>query len=410
MIYIPLIYFSILLYVIIKTHGFDASASMTSVYVLTSFFAVLIKVIDYRPLSDIEINFIPTFFYCFLLTLTIYPFYRFNSNKINNIVLHNNKLFDIIVYIYFVSFLTTLIFNFSYLENIISSGNYRILRNDIYAGGLENGMTHFSGIIKYLFMPFNILLGSSYIMLLFYFYSICFLKKPKWFNTIMFISSLGVIIQGILTIDRSKTVYWLLFLYLVLVIFRKFFHKKQLKKTAIILTTTILLLLAYIAIVTLSRFGESDGGEAVITYAGQPFIFFCDFWDNLDLPKKSLQMIFPFTSDYILGNSKGRGWMDYIERHSNMPADVFFTSVGMFVRDVGNMFAIFFTFLFFILTIIFIKPVRSGTISFGRLMTFFLIAIIPQTGAISYFYNRAYKIMTLWFLLFVSRYFKLKRY
>lgn len=411
MIAVPLIYFSILLLIIIRKHGFDASASMTSLYVLTSFFAVLVKIFDVTPLSDIEIKWIPTFFYCFLISLTIYPFYRFNTNKIQDIKLPNSKLFNIIVYIYFTSFIVSLIFNISYLREIITTGNFGELRNEMYKGGLENGMSNLSGILKYILMPFSIISISSYVMLMFYFYSITFLNKSKLFNIIIFVSSLSVVVQGILTIDRSKIFYYLLFLYLVIVIFKRFIHKKQRRAIRSVLFIAVSLMLVYFVAVTISRFGKSDmgSGYAFLAYAGQPFIYFCEFWDKLNIPKKSFQMIFPFFSEYIIGNSQGRDWINYIDANSGLPADVFFSSIGMFVRDVGKLLAVLFTFTFSGLSIAFIRPVRGGTISFGRLLIFFLFAIIPQAGIMSYFYNRSYKTMSLIFLLFISSFFKFKR-
>ena len=407
---VPFVYFLILLLIIIRKRGFDASACITSLYMITSLFAVLVKVFDVEPLSDIDINVIPTFFYCFLISLTIYPFYRFNSNKITDIKLPNRKLFDFIVYFYFISFVVTLIFNISILRNILVTGNYGELRTAMYKEGLENGMTNLSGNFLMLLMPFNIITVSSYVMLLFYFYSICFLKKSKLFNAMIFVSSLSMVIQGILTIDRSKVFYWLLFLYLAFVLFKKFFHKKQRRKINRNLFVIVGIMLLYFVLVTISRFEDRamGPGNAFLAYAGQPFIYFCEFWDHFSLPKKSLQMIFPFISEYITGTSQGREWIYYIDRNTNLPADVFFTSIGMFIRDVGKPLAIAFTFLFSWLSLMFIKPVKNGTISFGRLLVFFLFAVVPQAGIISYFYNRSYKTMCLIFLFFISSFFRFK--
>src|SRR5690606_13151879 len=139
---------------------------------------------------------------------------------------------------------------------------------------------------------------------LFYFYSICFLKNSKRFNFMILLSSLTIIIIGIVGVDRSKTVYWMITYGFMLIFFRRYMTKSiksTIKKVSLIFLGLILFYFIY---VTISRFGENDSGtqDGVISYAGQSFINFCFFFDNIEYPRQSLQKVFPWFYRMFIDN------------------------------------------------------------------------------------------------------------
>jgi len=54
-----------------------------------------------------------------------------------------------------------------------------------------------------------------------------------------------------------------------------------------------------------------------------------------------------------------------------------------------------------------LKNLRRTQITFEKLLLFFLVAVIPQAGIISYYYNKPYKSMSLVFLVLVAFIFKI---
>src|SRR5690606_31930588 len=133
--------------------------------------------------------------------------------------------------------------------------------------------------------------GASVIMLLFYFYSICFLNKSRYFNAIILLSSTTIIIIGILGVDRSKSFYWILTYGFMMALFWRHMSKRIRKQIFIVSLVLVSLVVVYIASVTVSRFeGRSSGTEGgIISYAGQPYINFCLFFDEVYYDKSNLQ-------------------------------------------------------------------------------------------------------------------------
>lgn len=411
---IPLIYFSFLLYYIIHKHGFDISASMVSLYILTSFFTILIYVFELKPYSDIKISFIPTFIYCSLTTLIIYPFYRFNSNKITHIVIPRNiKLFNAICYIGIAIFVIFIIYYFNHLHYVLTSGDLGELRKNIYSGNFDYLVANYSGIIKYLIVIVNILSSGTYILLLLFFYSLCFLNKSKLFNYSLFVGSLSPAVFGMLTVDRSKLFFWVLLFYLLYTLFRNFIGKKQKKVLFPIFALTIIIFVGYFLSVTISRFDNLDHGAegGFITYAGQSFINFCNLWDNLNLKETNYNRIFPMFYKYILNdNTSASEWCDHVFSMTGINVNVFFSSIGHFLVDVGRLSVFIYALTFYIIASLLVTPIRkSGIVSFGKIIILFLLAIVPQIGIITYYYCSYERTFALFLFLFIANFFKFRK-
>src|SRR5690606_12176977 len=113
-----------------------------------------------------------------------------------------------------------------------------------------------------------------------------------------------IILIGILGIDRSKTVYWMISYGLMLVIFWRHMPKRQRKRTIIISAILLGIAISYFLAITISRFGERDAGAegGMISYAGQSFINFCFFFDEVEYREFSLQRIFPLFYKLFIDN------------------------------------------------------------------------------------------------------------
>lgn len=388
MIYVPFIYFSALFIYIYKKNGIDVSSYIVALYIITSFFAILIHHFDYQPFSRYKLSIIPTIVYCGLVSLAIYPIFRFKSNNINGISFRNIKFINFITYFYFLSFIILVI---AYKDDIIfrfTYGDFGEMRGDD-----DLGLRQYPGIFESILLPIRVFANLSYIMIFIFFFSISFLRKSTFFNFMAITGSLPVILMGILGIDRSKSFYWIIILGLSIVLFWKYIDKKKKIKIIPIVSTFLILTVIYMVLVTNSRFGERDTGNkgGVITYAGQSYINYCYFWDNFENPGGlSTKYLFPATHYWIIGDYQGEvPYQKDLHLKTRKDPGVFYSYLGSFLVDSNKPGPFIFTILYLLLcSLIFRK--NKGVIGFENLLYVFFLLIIPACGAISYIYTSHY--------------------
>lgn len=391
MVAVPFIYFSFLLFLILKKkRTYDISAYLVTLYAVSSFFSIVIDLNNLRSFEtmDYKIDFIPTIVYCLLLTLTILPFYFFKSQEIKSITLRKPRLFDFIVYIYFFCFLLVTILSFSVIIKILN-GDLSALRVQVGEGPIE--VLQLPGPVKIIFLVANILGDYSLIMLLFYFYSLCFLKRSKTFNTIILVSSLTIIVIAILGVDRSKVIYWLICYGFMIVLFRRFMKKKQ--RRQVIISSIIILtgVIIYFLSLTFSRFDASDMGSqgSLISYTGQSFINFTFFYDEVHYKNLSLQRIFPLVYKLFINNG--------IEKTGDLDADIFIktghvaavfsTFIGNIMISSGKLITALYCIFFFFISQVLLKLRSYKTMDFHKLIILFCLITIPMLGIFAHFYN-----------------------
>ena len=188
MIVIPFIYFSSLFFRIYKKNGFDVSAYITMLYMITGLFSIILSFTD-KEYGAKEITFLPTIIYCGLISLTIYPFYRIKSNKRSfNPNGVNIKLFDYVVYFYIISFIFTILLFWNDLIFRLTFADFKEMRgsDDLI---MQTAQSKLGGPLRVISSIFGIFNSMSWITLLFFFYSICFLKKKKIYNILLLLSS-----------------------------------------------------------------------------------------------------------------------------------------------------------------------------------------------------------------------------
>ncbi|MEO5990409.1 MAG: O-antigen polymerase [Ferruginibacter sp.] len=414
MIAIPFIYFSILLaYIIRKKRTFDISAYLVSLYLISSFFSILVDAnnLRYFDTKDYKITLIPTILYCFLLTITIWPFFRFKSEKIVSIRLYDPNVFNKIVYFFFVCFLLISISSFGSIFKVLT-GDLEELRNVLSRGESSGELPSIGGPLKPFYLIAGIFGGYSLVMLLFYFYSICFLQRSKVFNSIILVSSMSIIVLGILGIDRSKTTYWLISYGFMLVFFWRYMPKKQRKSIFKISLIFAGLVTAYFVAVTVSRFGEKDAGSegGMISYAGQSFINFCFFFDKVEYKEFSLQRIFPLFYKLFINNGieSSVELNTVISLQTGKAIGVFSTFIGDIMIASGKIAAIIYCFIFTLIASKFTKFKNSSQIYFHELLIVFCLITVPLLGIFVHFYAGFPMMIALLFFIFYFIHLKLK--
>lgn len=413
MIVFPFLYFSTLLaYILYKKKVFEVSAYLVSLYAFTSFFSILIDIKHLRSFDTIkyDIGVTPTLLYCFLLTLSIWPFYRFDSQKIMSIKLKGKKLFDYIVYFYFICFLIILITFYTAIIKILNS-DLGQLRLALSRGESINDV-NISG--HPIIIIANIFGGYSLIMLLFYFYSVCFLKRKKVFNTILFLSSLSMILIGIIGVDRSKVIYWMITYGLMIVLFWRKMEKEQHRNILISSLIILSLVITYFLMLTFSRFGERDTGStgSLISYSGQSFINFCYFFDEVNFRDFTLQRIFPLFYRLFINNGiKNASDLNaIISLQTHTSIGVFSTFIGDIMVASGRLVGILYCFIFYFVTTSSISTSKNkSNIYFHHLLLIFCFITVPMLGIFVYFYSDFSRTIPLLCFLFYYVYLRFKK-
>lgn len=392
MVAVPFIYLLFLLiYVLKKKKRFDISAYLISIYLFSAFFSILIDVFDYRSLDTqfYQISLFPTLIYCTLLTMVFYPFIKMKKINMDNYYNKEPKLFNFIAYFYMLIFLLFLYFSLDIIKMIFIDGDFGALRRMMSLGEGDE-LSIFSQInssFKYIFVFFGIFGSLSFVMLIFYFYSICFLKKPQWFNTLLLISSTAIVLNAIIGIDRSKIIYWLIVYGFCFIFFKDYLSKKSKKNLYIVSGVLISFFIFYFISVTNSRFGESDTGTSggMISYAGQSFINFCFFFDTHPYNGFTLQSVFPvfyklFIDTDIAGNTQLQGLMS---AQTGVAYGVFNVFFGEMSVSSNKIVGIIYVILYFFITNFILKYYNKG---FYGLILLFLLISIPLLGLFSHFY------------------------
>lgn len=419
MIFIPSLFFSFILYKIIRKNGFDLSACITSMYLLISIFAAILGNYDYEfpygNYSKVSIGIVPTFVYCFSIGICIYPFYIFNSNKKRTLfTLKHPKYVDLLVYVYFLTFLLLLAIFWKDILFRIFYGDMGELRQLQYAGLLENALDSKGGAIRRIGGLLTIIGDGAYFMIPIFFYALCKMGKSTLYLLMILLGSVTPVLLGFINIDRSKTAFWICIFLMTFFLFRPYINsekKKETLKRLIIIVGGILLL--YLTVVTISRFGERDEGTSggLLVYLGQPFINFCNIWEHIDSNHFFISRVLPLTTFIFDGGHGNDEIVDYImssASRTGLHLNVFFTFVGMFLVDMGRIAAIVIPlFQFLISKKILLKSSKNHCLSIHDLLLVFSFAVVLQCGIIIYFYTTVPRVLAFWFFILYSKH-KLK--
>lgn len=414
MVFIPLIFFSVVLFAIVKRNGFDLSACITLMYVIISIFSAILGNYNYQfpygNYSQVEIGVLPTFFYCFSIGLCIYPFYKFNSNKQRKLViLKNTQFLDILVYGYLFVLLFLVAVFWQDILFRIAFGDMDELRRMQYAGMLPNALDAKGGVARTIGGLCTIIGDGAYFLIPCFFYSLCALKKNKFYNFCILLGSVTPVLLGFIIIDRSKTAFWILLFVMSFFMFRPYIVSKEQKRFFKRVTFVVVgIMVFYLAMVTISRFGERDEGSSggLLVYLGQPFINYCDIWENLNVDRFFLSRVMSLVTFMLYGSAGTMEVEDFIINSADRTGvhlNVFHTFVGTFLVDMGRIAAVIVPiFLFIVMNKIFGRYQKISKISLSTMIIVFAFGAILQCGIIVYFYTTVPRALAFWFFIWYS--------
>lgn len=409
MIYIPFFYFGLLLVIILRIkRRFELSALITSAFLTTSFFAIII---DYMQLYGVSgcvkanIDFIPTFLYCTLVTLTIIPFTKLPPFQLNNWVsIRNMWLFNRVINFYWIIFLLTIFFFGNELLSRLQNPEIAALRIAYARGEDDLGFSNYSGVIR-IFARLTFIIGSSAMFLqVLYFYSLAFLKRKRLYNIgILILSTIPVIIS-FLSFDRSKLIYWFMSFLALAVFFWPLLQQKRKKQMKFTFIFFLSIFIVYMSVITIARYGTQGVGasNSLIVYAGQSFNNFCLFYEKLEIDRLNFEKVTP------LLNSIAKFFDNYSAPIRDYPIDtnVFASFIGMVMRDIGIGGTIIYCIVYSISATLIFKNIPKYNIT--KIFLIIIFIYIPYLGIFGLFYSSVDRVITVWLILILSYFLRKK--
>lgn len=396
MAYITFLYLLILFLLIIRKHGLDISACIVGVYAVSSFVSILLLRNDFFK-DSYSPTLLPSLVYCTMITLVVLPFYNFNSNKRRLFFKMNPKMFDGMSWMFIFGFVFSLVL---FWQDLVARivlgeviGELRGEEVETAQAGLSGGMQIISSIV-------NIINSMSSISLILFFYSIAFLKKHWLFNLALFISSMGSIIMGVIGIDRSKAMYWVMNLFFIFILMKPYLSKKLRAVSVLLMSIVLAAVTSYLILVTASRF-KNDAIESVFSYMGQSYLNFCWYWDNWDAPIFNMGFFTPILSHFVIDwgyPTPAVLYGNWLEMRTGVFVNVFYTFMGTVMIYLGKSAVIPFCIIY---TAIVSKKInkRNGTISLQSLIPLFIFSIVVYNGLISYSFVDYVKAIAAWIFI-----------
>ena len=416
MIYIPFVYFTLLtLYLFNRQKTIDLATVIAAIYAISGLFSiVLYENASWYSFNYIEVDALPTFLYCTLLTLCILPISKNNfSSRVTCVPIRKRKLLKILALISFIWFVLIVVLGRNALNYVLTS-DMADVRADIYKGYGVGGswMSAMPAPLRLVFAFLNLLFGCPWVLIFLGFYTFSDINFPRVYSYFFILASLSGPIYGIMGADRSATVYWIIAIVSMLLLFYDKIDKKTRRTIILILIIIGGFLVAYLVAMTVSRFEfrDSIGGieGSIVAYAGQSFLNFCYFLENYEVPYKHWGIIFPFISDYIFGiPSGGTVIQEEMTRLTGIETGVFYTFMGQIMVGLGQFWAIVITIIFAIssyFSLYYLK--RQKRVDVKSLYLYFSFASVPLLGVFVHYYASPGKTFSLIIMYFVIKYLK----
>lgn len=420
MIFIPFIYFTILfLYLRHKNNGIDVSAYLALLYAFISFFAILIDLWNIYDINGVcvksPISFGATFSYCTLLTLSIVPFSRLHSTTLRKITITKPQLMDVVSWGLILTFIITLFMLFNDIHTALTS-DLREVRNLIYG---DDSNQKIRGLEWWLMLPSTLFSQFSPIAILFFYINVTNSRKSTLFNYLLLASSVTPILSAILIAGRSQIIYWLLSYILCFFLFKNQMeaqHRKIIVRPFLVLAGV---LAVFFASVTIARFAsdtlDSDANtfNSIVSYIGQSFINYNDFYNNYVCHQITLNRIFP-VSHYFIFDPEWTldSYRELILSKTGMNIGIFYTFLGDLMVDLDKIGMIVFVLLFAILSTYLSRQEEDNSLPIYRILLIQMLILIPLQGLFYYSFHRVdvgyYIIGTILLSLFFKYTFKFR--
>lgn len=413
--YLPFIYFTILTAVLLYYHRrVDVCIYMSGLYALTSLCAALIAhdpfVLGESGIlydsTDIELNFLPTFSYCALLTISLLPFTMIYKQRLKRITVASPVSLYVISWILIgVSLLNFYLVADSTLE--ILSGDLEAVRQAHYSG-IESPAQIKAESMPSIFGYFYYFNKSTLLSLPLFFYYLCCEHRAWWFKTLLFFSSLSVPLAGVQAADRTEIILFSMMLIYCVIFYWGLMSKRLKRKVKLAAIPFVSLGLLYIGSITFARFeNRSEGaGGSVLAYTGQGYINYCYFWENAKSDYPTLERELPALYHFVFKIDSNPDRRAERSGQHGFFISVFPTFLGEWLLDMTIPGMIICVMFFFLAGMLVIKQRGREEFDISEVLVIYLMAVVVIFGV---FYYRYFTFMYSMLLIMVAWFYIISR-
>jgi oligosaccharide repeat unit polymerase len=378
MVYIVFCYF-IFLFFYTKKKYTRIAIFLVAVYTFSILFSIILynSDIDYRYTSLSA-----SIVFCVTLLFYFIPFFKKDLKIDSTYDANFLKRFTIIGYCLSIILIIGCLFLLTKIQEAMAYGLVELRQDTVYKG--EEVLMNYSLIEHIGHSILRWLGGLSYSALIMFFYAFLYIKKKYLLKILLILSSLSTVYLGLLNGGRTNLIYWTLFFIFCLILFWSYFTPKKKKLILVITLVFLLVLSSYFIFITVKRVELGSGygmSNFLISYIGQPYLNFCDFFDNMNYHPYTLRRIFPLTSSLLSGRFNLSDYRDLIFFKSNMNIGVFYTHLGDLYVDVGIVGMFLYSVLFFLISK---KMMKKEVFSLSDLLILGILYQIPLHGIFYY--------------------------
>jgi len=410
MIAIPFVWFSILFVFIFKKNKkqIDIASYIALIFAVSGFFSILIDVfkLRYEQTNNYSITPIAAFIYCTFITMCIWPLYINSNAKITRIKpLKNAAPLKWLAWISSVLVAINLYMSLGDFSHIMEDmARARIAH---YMGDdIESWQMSLPSIVRLPFTLLNVFFNCPWMSMFLAFYCVSIQKLPFRYGLMYLLVSMNPLIGSILIAGRAGFIFWFLSLVACHIFFKQFFNASDRRKIYGIVIAIGGIFIAYLALMTIARFGESDSGTegGLITYIGQSYIHFCYFFDEYTCPRPTLQSIFPFTY-YLFGSDMvgGVAMQQYYEQQTGKELGVFYTFMGTILTTSSFFVVLLYCVLYTTFSSVTNKAAK-GIVSIKTCYVYLAFASVLFLGLFSYYYCSPWSSISLYLFYFFIKY------
>lgn len=414
MVLVPFVFFGALAFHWWREHGgMDVCVYMALLYALTSLLAVVIVVggmlggggILFAE-NTLETGVVPTVLYCLLIGLSMLPFSMIYNRDLKVVTSRMPLVVDALCVVLFLEALLNLyLVADSTLE--ILTGDLSTIRSDHYEGILSPADVKAESM-PFVVRVFRYLNAATILALPIWFYSVSMLKRPWWYNALLFSTSLSMPLAGIQCADRTECAYYALMAVFCYLLFGKFLTRQLKRRLMWLSVAGGLLMAAYLTAVSVARFEDREGGatQSVVQYVGQGYLNFCFFYEYANRDLVTTEREFPLVNHFLLGVDSNPERRFKRSGEQGFSISVFPSFVGDLLLDLSPLGMSVWVLYYFLLCCLLIRRAHREELEISEVLALFVVASVPIFGVFYYrFFNtgRAYTVLVVAITYLVSR-------
>ena len=398
------VYTLTLLIYYIKNKSFNVGAFLLSLYAITAWASVLFYNHKWfvGSIHDSQMTIEPFVYLYVVLMLFFYPFLKYNGNEITSIEVPNSAKFNLIVKTFTLLQIFVILILLPSVQNVINSTSLSDSRDLVYGESILwfNNISLLNQIFNYVIGLMPISFGLS-------FYAFFIMPNKNHWHRIYFFSTILLnVVNGFAIVSRSETLFLILVLACLFLLFRNFLSKEKVNKvkkwTLIIIIPFILFFIA----VSQSRFGDLTN-FMLYKYAGENYINFNGLmYHNLNGTTNG-EAYFPLVKRF-LGEKEHRTiahekW-DFIETETDVPGYIFYTFAGALCFEFGKLGVFMIAVVFSLIAGRILK--NTDSISITKLLFFSVCIYMLVCGIFLFKLQGLQGNLSIFFMILLMIYFK----